>query len=58
MDKKQIEEAIVELKDEYIQLQNNLEKLESIKGNLAPLEKRLNEIEDEMKVLHEKRKEL
>ncbi|MBU9723321.1 MULTISPECIES: SE1832 family protein [Bacillaceae] len=56
MDKNQIEEAIVELKDEYIQLQNNLEKLESINGNLAPLEKRLTEIEGELKVLHEKRR--
>ncbi|MEW8970471.1 SE1832 family protein [Mesobacillus jeotgali] len=52
MDKKEIEYKIVELKDEYLQLQHNLEKLESVKGNLHPLEKRLSAIEEELSSLN------
>ncbi|MBT2680414.1 hypothetical protein J7E38_15490 [Bacillus sp. ISL-35] len=52
MDKKEIEYKIVELKDEYLQLQHNLEKLESVKGNLHPLEKRLAAIEEELSALN------
>lgn len=52
MDKKEIEYKIVELKDEYLQLQHNLEKLESVKGNLHPLEKRLAAIEEELSSLN------
>jgi chromosome segregation ATPase len=50
--KKEIEYKIVELKDEYLQLQHNLEKLESVKGNLHPLEKRLAAIEEELSSLN------
>ncbi|MBS4215262.1 MULTISPECIES: SE1832 family protein [Neobacillus] len=53
MDKKQIEYKILELKDEYLQLQHNLEKLEYVKGNIAPLEKRLSEIEEELNSLNQ-----
>jgi DNA repair exonuclease SbcCD ATPase subunit len=53
MDKKVIEYKIVELKDEYLQLQHNLEKLESVKGNLHPLEKRLAAIEEELSSLNQ-----
>lgn len=53
MDKKQIEYKILELKDEYLQLQHNLEKLEYVKGNIAPLEKRLSEIEKELNSLNQ-----
>ncbi|MBT2686169.1 SE1832 family protein [Bacillus sp. ISL-37] len=52
MDKREIEYKIVELKDEYLQLQHNLEKLESVKGNLHPLEKRLATIEEELSSLN------
>jgi len=52
MDKREIEYKIVELKDEYLQLQHNLEKLESVKGNLHPLEKRLAAIEEELSTLN------
>ncbi|GAM13043.1 MULTISPECIES: SE1832 family protein [Mesobacillus] len=52
MDKREIEYKIVELKDEYLQLQHNLEKLESVKGNLHPLEKRLAAIEEELSSLN------
>ncbi|WP_170169068.1 SE1832 family protein [Mesobacillus subterraneus] len=52
MDKREIEYKITELKDEYLQLQHNLEKLESVKGNLHPLEKRLAAIEEELSSLN------
>lgn len=52
MTKNEIQYKIVELKDEYLQLQHNLEKLESVKGNLHPLEKRLAEIEEELSSLN------
>jgi DNA repair exonuclease SbcCD ATPase subunit len=52
LNRKEIEYKIVELKDEYLQLQHNLEKLESVKGNLHPLEKRLAAIEEELSSLN------
>lgn len=58
MDKREIEYKIVELKDEYLQLQHNLEKLESVKGNLHPLEKRLAAIEEELSTLNTKLRDL
>ncbi len=58
VDKQQIDGQILELKDEYVQLQNNLDKLESIGGNLAPLEKRLSDIEVELKELNARKQEL
>jgi hypothetical protein len=56
--KKEIEYKIVELKDEYLQLQHNLEKLESVKGNMHPLEKRLAAIEEELSSLNEMLRDL
>ncbi len=53
MNKKDIEYKILELKNEYLQVQDNLEKLEYVKGNLAPLEKRLTEMEEELKSLNQ-----
>lgn len=58
MNKSEIEYKIVELKDEYLQLQHNLEKLESIKGNLHPLEKRLAAIEEELSSLNQMLREM
>ncbi|WP_462412777.1 SE1832 family protein [Neobacillus sp. Marseille-QA0830] len=58
MNKKEIEYQILELKDEYLQLQHNLEKMELVKGNLAPLENRLAEIEKELSILNQKLREL
>lgn len=58
MNKKEIEYKIVELKDEYLQLQHNLEKLESVKGNLHPLEKRLAAIEEELSSLNQMLRDL
>ncbi|MCE4050958.1 MULTISPECIES: SE1832 family protein [Bacillaceae] len=53
MNKKDIEYKILELKNEYLQVQDNLEKLEYVKGNLAPLQKRLTEMEEELKSLNQ-----
>ena len=53
MNKKDIEYKILELKNEYLQVQDNLEKLEYVKGNLAPLQKRLTEMEEELKSLYQ-----
>jgi hypothetical protein len=58
MNKKEIEYKIVEMKDEYLQLQHNLEKLESVKGNLHPLEKRLAAIEEELSSLNQMLRDL
>lgn len=59
MDKDQLDGMILELKDEYMQLQHNLEKLESIGGgNMHPLEKRLAAIEEELAELNQRRAEL
>lgn len=54
MNKKEIEYKIRELKDDYIRLQNDLEKLESVNGNLSPLEKQLADIEVELNILNKK----
>jgi septation ring formation regulator EzrA len=53
MNKKEIEYKILELKDEYLQLQHNLEKLEFVNGSVSPLEKRLSVIEEELKSLNQ-----
>lgn len=55
MKKSDIEYQIQELKSDYIRLQNDLEKMESVGGNIAPLERQLEEIE---KQLAELRKQL
>lgn len=53
MNKKEIEYKIRELKMDYIRLQNDLEKLEYVHGNLSPLEKQIAEIETELKTLNQ-----
>ncbi len=52
MNKKDIEYKIRELKMDYVRLQNDLEKLESVNGNISPLEKQLTEIETELQSLN------
>lgn len=58
MNKSEIEYKLVELKDEYLQLQHNLEKLESVNGNLHPLEERLAAIEVELSSLNKLLREM
>lgn len=58
MTKKEIEYQIAELKSEYVRLQNDLEKLEYVDGNLSPLEKQISEIETKLHLLNQKLREL
>lgn len=58
MSRKEIEYQIQELKAEYIRLQNDLEKLESVGGNVGPLEKQVAAIEEELKALNQKLRQL
>ncbi|WP_342475462.1 SE1832 family protein [Weizmannia sp. FSL K6-0777] len=53
MDKRDVEYQIADLKADYVRLQQNLEKLEYVKGNLHPLEKQLAEIEQALKKLYQ-----
>jgi chaperonin cofactor prefoldin len=57
MDRKEIEYKIQEMKAEYIRLQHDLEKLEFVDGRLSPLEKQIDAIEDELKILNRKLRE-
>ncbi|MEN8698673.1 SE1832 family protein [Bacillus infantis] len=52
MKKAEIEYKIQDLKLDYIRLQNDLEKMESVGGNLSPLEKQIQAIEAELKSLY------
>ncbi len=51
MNKNQIEYQILELKNDYMRIQGDLEKLESVGGSISHAEKRLATIEEELKVL-------
>ncbi|WP_449621564.1 SE1832 family protein [Robertmurraya sp. Marseille-Q9965] len=52
MERKEIEYKIQDLKMEYVRLQNDLEKLESVHGNLSPLERQISQIETDLKELY------
>lgn len=56
MDKKQIEREIAELKMEYVNLQGDIEKLESVGQNIfvAKSEVRLGAMEEQLKMLNKK----
>ena len=56
MDKKQIEREIAELKMEYVNLQGDIEKLESVGQNrfVAKSEVRLGTMEEKLAMLNEK----
>ncbi|WP_449539029.1 SE1832 family protein [Ferdinandcohnia sp. Marseille-Q9671] len=58
MDKKAIEYQIRELKLDYVRLQNDLEKLDSVNGNISPLERQIAELEEEISVLSKKLREM
>lgn len=53
MNRQEIEAKIMDLKNEYLNLQHNLEKLEFVNGNLSPLEKQLVGIEEELNRLNQ-----
>lgn len=52
MNKKEILNKIEDLKADYVRLQGDLEKLEYVQGILHPLEKQLQDIEEELKELY------
>lgn len=52
MTKKEIENRIAELKSDYIRIQSDLEKLDSVGGNTANAEKQLGEMEVELASLN------
>nr|AOT82957.1 hypothetical protein [uncultured bacterium] len=58
MNRKEIEYKILDLKTDYVRLQQDLEKLEYVKGNLHPLEKQLAGMEEELRVLNKQLDEL
>lgn len=58
MDKREIEYKLRELKLDYVRLQNDLEKLDSVNGNISPLERQIAEIEEEISTLSRKLREL
>lgn len=60
MDKKQIEREIGELKMEYVNLQGDIEKLESVgqRSFVAKAEVRLGAMEEKLSGLNQKLKEL
>lgn len=53
MTKPELEYKIEDLKSDYVRLQNDLERMESVGGNISPLEKQLHDIEVELKLLYE-----
>ena len=58
MNKKDIEYKILDLKADYVRLQQDLEKLEYVKGILHPLEKQLAGIEEELRELNKQLDEM
>ena len=58
MDKKDIEYKLRELKLDYVRLQNDLEKLDSVNGNISPLERQIAELEDEISILSKQLREM
>lgn len=52
MSRQEIEYNIADIKADYIRLQNDLEKLEYVKGNLHPLERQLASMEKDLQKLY------
>ncbi|CAH0345352.1 SE1832 family protein [Bacillus sp. CECT 9360] len=58
MTKSELEYKIQDIKADYIRLQNDLERMESVGGNISPLEKQLSAIEVELKSLYQQLDEI
>ncbi|MEH7384385.1 SE1832 family protein [Bacillus sp. JJ1521] len=58
MDRKEIEYKLRELKLDYVRLQNDLEKLDSVNGNISPLERQIAELEVEISTLSKQLREM
>lgn len=57
MSKKEIEDQIAELKQDYVRIQSDLEKMEVSGANTTSAEQALVKIENELKTLNEKLKD-
>ncbi|MBM7570529.1 SE1832 family protein [Aquibacillus albus] len=58
MTRKALQDRINEVKSDYIRIQGDLEKLDSVGGNTANAEKQLEELEKELDSLNKKMAEL
>ncbi|WP_026570855.1 MULTISPECIES: SE1832 family protein [Sediminibacillus] len=58
MTKKEIENRISELKSDYMRIQADLEKLDSVGGNTANAERQLGDMEQELASLNKQLDEL
>ncbi|MRG86286.1 SE1832 family protein [Salinibacillus xinjiangensis] len=52
--KKELEQEIAQLKMDYIRIQGDLDKMESVGGNVSSLEKTLERMEQQLSTLREK----
>ncbi|QSS99699.1 hypothetical protein IMZ31_16790 [Pontibacillus sp. ALD_SL1] len=52
MTKRELEDQINVVKSDYIRIQGDLEKMESVGGNTEKLEKQLKQLEDELSELN------
>ncbi|TCP31307.1 hypothetical protein EV207_103192 [Scopulibacillus darangshiensis] len=57
MKREEIEQRITDLKADYVRVQSDIEKLQSVGGNAKPTEKVLDNIESELKELRRKLRE-
>ncbi|MCP8617364.1 SE1832 family protein [Salirhabdus salicampi] len=57
MTKKELEQQIAQLKNDYVRIQGDLDKLESVGGNVANLEQSLNTMEEELAQLRKQLEE-
>ena len=48
MDKKQLEQKLLELKSDYVRIQGDLDKLEFVKGRVSSAEEQLVRLENEI----------
>lgn len=52
MNKSEIEYKITDVKAEFVRLQNDMEKLESVGGNAGPIQNQLDELQTELTSLY------
>lgn len=58
MNKSDIEYRITDVKAEFVRLQNDMEKLESVGGNAGPIQNQLDGLQAELKSLYNQLAEL
>ncbi|MGG3940159.1 SE1832 family protein [Peribacillus psychrosaccharolyticus] len=58
MNKETLDYKIADVKAEFVRLQDDMEKLDSVNGNSGPIEKQLDRLQDELKALYQQRLDL